>query len=37
MPMTGTGDRTGRRVKVGGIDATCLFGESRTGRRNRET
>src|ERR1700722_661565 len=33
----GTGDRTGRRVNVGGIGATCRLGDSSTGRRKRPT
>jgi hypothetical protein len=35
--QTGTGDRTGRRVNVGGIGAAWRFGESSTGRPKRAT
>ena len=33
----GIGDRTGRRVNVGGVGAEWRFGDSSTGRRNRAT
>jgi hypothetical protein len=33
----GTGDRTGRRVSVGGIGAVWRLGDSSTGRRKRVT
>ncbi len=37
QPQRGTGDRTGRRVKVGGIGSAWRFGDSSTGRPKRAT